>query len=241
MTIARMKRLSKIYHPAIYSRFFRMIGQPVFRGLFLLFSKIKVIGRENIPRRGPYMVVFNHVSLYDPPVVVAFWPTQLEVLGAIEVWSRKGQGILARLWGGIPIRRSVLHREAIDQTIAVLRSDLPLLLSPEGGRSHVPGLRKAKTGIVYIAEATQAPIIPVGVTGTTDDFLQKLLQGKRPEVQMNIGKPFTLPQSLEDRELIPREVRQRKADYIMSKIADLLPVTYHGYYGNLQTNKINVT
>ncbi len=180
------------------------------------------------------MVVFNHVSLYDPPVVVAFWPSKLEVLGAIEVWSRKGQGILARLWGGIPIQRSELHREAIDQTLSVLRSDYSLLLSPEGGRSHVPGLRKAKTGIVYIAETSHVPIIPVGLTGTTDDFLQKALQGQRPEIEMKIGQPFTIPQSLEDQELIPREIRQRKADYIMARIADLLPATYRGYYGNLK-------
>jgi len=176
------------------------------------------------------MVVFNHVSIYDPPVVIAFWPRQIEILGAVEVWSRKGQGFLARLWGGIPIRRAEVHREAIDLTLSVLRSDLPLLLSPEGTRSHLPGLQKAKTGVVYIAEVSKVPIIPVGLTGTTDDFFQRAIHGDRPKLEMTIGQPFTLPEALNDAGLPPREVRQRKADYIMRRIAELLPLNYQGYY-----------
>ncbi len=162
-----------------------------------------------------------------------WWPSrpyQLEVLGAVEVWSRKGQAFLARLWGGIPIRRAEVHREAIDQTLSVLRSDLPLLMSPEGGRSHLPGLRKAKTGVVYIAEVSKVPIIPVGLTGTTDDFFERAIHGNRPEINVRIGQPFTLPVTLNDPALPPREVRQRKADYIMSRVAELLPPLYRGYY-----------
>ena len=239
MAIAKMQKMARKYQPALYARMFRIIGQPAFRGLFHVFSRIRVRGNENVPGRGAYLVVFNHVSIFDPPVVVAFWPSQLEILGAVEVWSRKGQGILARLWGGIPIRRTELHREAIDQTLSVLRSDLPLLVSPEGGRSHLPGLRKAKTGIVYLAEASHAPIIPVGVTGTTDDFFQKAIQGKRPEIELNIGNPFTLPASLDEPGIVPREIRQRKADYIMARIAELLPASYRGYYSGFQARGLH--
>ena len=219
------------YRPTAYRRVVREITRFIFRLLFALMGRIKITGRENVPAQGPYMVVFNHVSIYDPPFLVALWPYQIEILGAIEVWSRKGQSFLARLWGAIPIRRAEVHREAIDITLAVLRSNLPLLLSPEGTRSHVPGLQQAKTGVVYIAETTRVPIIPVGLTGTTDDFFQKAVHGSRPVIEMAIGKPFTLPADLDDPALPPREVRQRKADYIMHQVAELLPPVYRGYYG----------
>jgi len=230
MTTAKTAVLSKLYRPTPQTRAAREVVRSIFRGIYYLFSRIKSPGRENIPARGPYMVVFNHVSIYDPPVVAAFWPYQLEILGAVEVWSRKGQAFLARLWGGIPIHRTEIHREAIDQTLSVLRSDLPLLISPEGGRSHLPGLRKAKTGVVYIAEVSKVPIIPVGLTGTTDDFFQRAIHGYRPNIDVTIGQPFTLPEALNDQTLPPRDVRQRKADYIMSRVAALLPPAYRGYY-----------
>jgi len=230
MITAKTASLPKLYRPTAQRRVVREVARSIFRGLFYLLSRIKISGHENVPSHGPYMVVFNHVSIYDPPVVLAFWPYQLEILGAVEVWSRKGQAFLARLWGGIPIRRTEIHREAIDQTLSVLHSGLPLLISPEGGRSHLPGLRKAKTGVVYIAEVSKVPIIPVGLTGTTDDFFQRAIQGYQPRIEMTIGQPFTLPEALDDQTLLPREVRQRKADYIMSRIAALLPPAYRGYY-----------
>jgi 1-acyl-sn-glycerol-3-phosphate acyltransferase len=223
--------MPKFYKPSTQKRIIREISRVIFRGIFSIFSKIKISGNDNIPGKGPYLVVFNHVSLYDPPFVVSFWPKQLEILGAAEVWNRKGQGILARLWGGIPINRTEIHRDALDQTLKVLRSDLPLLVSPEGGRSHQPGLRKAKTGIVYLAEQSQVPILPVGVVGTTDDFLQRALRWTHPKLEMKIGEPFSLPGSISE-SFPPQEIRQRKADYIMSKIAELLPASYRGYYGN---------
>ena len=224
--------MAKYYQLSTQMRVRREITRTIFRGVFSIFSKIKITGEGNIPSQGPYMVVFNHVSIFDPPFVLSFWPQQLEILGAAEVWNRKGQGILARIWGGIPIIRNEIHRRAIDQTLNVLRSNLPLLISPEGGRSHFPGLRKAKTGIVYLAEVSQASILPVGVTGTTDDFFQQALQGKHPGLEMKIGKPFSLPVIVKEESLPPREIRQRKADYIMTRIAELLPATYRGYYQN---------
>ena len=240
MATSKMRRIIRKYRPAPLIQATRFLIQPLFRGLFHLLSHVKIEGHENVPQQGAYLVVFNHVSLYDPPVVLAFWPSKLEILGAIEIWSKKGQGVLARLWGGIPIRRTELHRDAIDQSLSVLQSDLPLLLSPEGGRSHQPGLRKAKAGIVYLAETTRVPIIPVGVTGTTDDFFQKAIHGERPLIELNIGSPFTLPATLEEPSLAPRDIRQKKADYIMARIAELLPASYRGYYGGMQPGGVNL-
>jgi 1-acyl-sn-glycerol-3-phosphate acyltransferase len=221
----------RIYRPTLFRRLVRGVMRFIFKALFSILGRVKITGREHVPDHGPYMVVFNHVSIYDPPFIIALWPYQIEILGAIEIWSRKGQALLARLWGAIPIRRAEVHREAIEITLAVLRSNLSLLLSPEGTRSHTPGLQQAKTGVVYIAETTGVPIIPVGLTGTTDDFFQHAIHGSRPWIEMSIGKPFTLPETLDDPVLPPREVRQLKADYVMNRIAELLPPVYRGYYG----------
>lgn len=177
------------------------------------------------------MLVFNHVSIFDPPFMIAFWPELPEVLGAIDVWNRPGQNILAGLYGAIPIRRGEVDRAAMEKMLRVLRGGRPLMVAPEGTRSHEPGLQMGKPGIIYIIEQTKVPVIPVGIVGTTDDFLKRVLRWERPQLEMNIGEPFYLP-SIDEAGLTPKEIRQRKVDYIMRKIAALLPDAYRGIYAS---------
>ncbi|MGB8212407.1 MAG: lysophospholipid acyltransferase family protein [Anaerolineales bacterium] len=201
----------------------------VLRLIFHILASVKVTGKENVPLRTPYIAAINHVSLFEAPLVGAFWPEQIEALGASDVWDRPGQNILARLWGGIPVHRGDYDRAALEGVISALRGGFALLIAPEGGRSHAPGLRQAKLGIAYIAEQTGMPVIPVGIVGTTDDFWQKASKGKRPRVEMRIGKPIQLP-LVEGKGTERRESRQRNADLVMRSIAGLLPEEYRGIY-----------
>jgi 1-acyl-sn-glycerol-3-phosphate acyltransferase len=222
----------KEYHPAWWVRW---LGRPFLRLvlglLFHILGRVKITGKENIPIGKPYIVAINHVSLFDPPFVGVFWPEQLEAMGAVDVWSRPGQGLLARLWGGIQVHRGEYDRAMFEKVLAVLRSGCPLLIAPEGGRSHAPGLRAAKPGIAYLAEQSGLPIIPVGIVGTTDDFMSKALRGRRPQLEMHIGRPIQLP-LIENKGAGRRDARQRNSDLVMRKIAGLLPENYRGVYSD---------
>jgi 1-acyl-sn-glycerol-3-phosphate acyltransferase len=218
------------YHVAWWRRWLaRPFVRMVLRLLLYILAPVKVTGRKNVPLHTAYIVVINHVSLFEAPLVGAFWPEQLEVIGASDIWDRPGQNILARLWGGIPVHRGDYDRAAIEGVLAALRNGLPLLIAPEGGRSHVPGLQQAKPGVSYIAEQTGLPIIPVGIVGTTDDFWRKASKGKRPPLEMHIGKPFQLP-TVTGKGTDRHESRQRMADLVMRHIAGLLPEEYRGVY-----------
>ena len=213
----------------------RWITRPLIRGVlglvFRLLAPIKITGKENVPLRTPYIVAINHVSLYEAPFVGVFWPEQLEALGASDVWDRPGQNILARMWGGVPVHRGDYDRAAMDGVVSILRSGYPLLMAPEGGRSHKPGMQIAKAGIAFISELTNLPIIPVAIIGTTDDFFQKASKGKRPPLEMHIGKPLHLP-PVEGKGVERHESRQRNADLVMRHIAGLLPENYRGVYSH---------
>lgn len=211
-------------------RFFRAVFRPCFRAVFHLLSKVEIVGYENVPSNGPYMIAVNHVSLFEPPFILAFWPTAPEAVGAVDIWSRPGQSTLARLYGGIPVHRGEYDRELIATMLAVLEKGLPLLIAPEGGRSHTPGLRRALPGVAYIVDKARVPVVPVGISGATDDFLQLALRGHRPCLTMHIGAPFRMPPVTgvgEDR----RKDRQNNVDLIMIHIARLLPIEYRGVYG----------
>lgn len=226
-----MQNMNAPYRLPLRNRISRALLRPVFRGLFHLLARVTVSGTENVPCGQPYIAVINHISTFDPPFGLAFWPENIEVLGASDIWERTGfgQNLLVRLFGATPVRRGEYDRRALERVANVLKSGYPLFMSPEGGRTRVVAMRQAKPGLAFLVEMTNAPVVPVGITGTTEDFFKKATRGLRPPLTMKIGKPITLP-PVEGRGEARRECRQRNTDLVMSRIAGLLPEEYRGYY-----------
>jgi 1-acyl-sn-glycerol-3-phosphate acyltransferase len=228
-----MSTNTPLYTVPFYRRLIRSLMRPFFRGLFHILSSVRITGKDNIPQKGPYLVAINHISLFEPPFILAFWPFALEAAGAIEIWERPGQNVLVRLYGGIPVHRGEYDRHLVEKLITVLNSGYPLLIAPEGGRTHTIGMRRANPGAAYIVDQAHVPVVPVGIQGTTDDFLKKALRWERPTLEMHIGAPFYLPH-LNGRGEARRLDRQHNADLIMEHIACLLPPEYHGVYAGMQ-------
>ena len=219
------------YHLAWWRRWLaRPFIRVLLRTVFHILAPVKITGKKNVPFHTAYIVAINHVSLFEAPFVGVFWPEQVEALGASDVWDRPGQKYLARLWGGIPVHRGEYDRAAMEGVISALRSGYPLLIAPEGGRSHIPGMRTAFPGVAYIVEQTGVPVIPVAIVGTTDDFFKKASKGERPLLEMRIGKPIQLP-PVDGKGEAKRLARQQNADLVMRHIAGLLPEEYRGVYG----------
>ena len=212
-------------------RLMRPALKSVFRLIFHALGRVKISGMENVPRHQPYIVAMNHVSIFDPPFVVSFWPETAEVIGASDVFEKKGQGTILKLYGVIPVHRGDYDRALMDTILDVLKSGQPLVIAPEGGRSHEPALRKAKPGVGYIIEHSAAPVAPVGIVGTTDDYWQRAKRGERPLLEMRIGKLIHFP-PMTEKGAARREARQRYADMVMNAIAGLLPEEYRGVYAS---------
>ena len=219
------------YRVPFQNKAFRWLLQPLFRGLFHLLSPVTITGRQNVPRHGAYVIAINHVSTYDPPLVVAFWPSPPEAVGAVEIWSRPGQSQLARLYGGIQAHRGEYDRRLLETMIAALQAGRPLLLAPEGGRSHKPGLRRGLPGVAYVADKAGVPVVPVGVIGTTEDYFQRARRGERPPVEISIGSPLRLPH-VNGHGVERRTALQNNTDLLMRHLAALLPPEYRGVYAS---------
>jgi 1-acyl-sn-glycerol-3-phosphate acyltransferase len=199
------------------------------RMLYLLLGRVRVEGLENIPRGTAYVAAVNHTSIFDPPLLVAFWPEMIAAIGASDYFGKPVQGTILSLYGIMPVHRGSYDRTVIQDMFMTLRAGMPLLIAPEGGRSHQPGMRRAKPGIALVVEETGVPVVPVGISGATDDFLMRGLRLERPRVRMRVGKPFH-PPAVEGHAAARREARQRNADMVMRRIAELLPPEYHGVY-----------
>ncbi len=219
-----------MYRVPFKTRLARAILRPLFRGVFHLLSRVRLVGFEHIPRQGAYIVAVNHISLFEPPLVLSFWPVAPEAIAAAEIWDRRGQSILVRLYRALRVHRGEYDRELVKVALAALKSGRPLVIFPEGGRTHVPGLKLALPGVAYLIDQARVPVVPVGIIGSTEDFLRRALHGKRPTLEMRVGRPFELP-PLTGQGEARRLSRRRNADLVMARIAALLPPEYQGVYG----------
>jgi 1-acyl-sn-glycerol-3-phosphate acyltransferase len=180
--------MSESYRVPFRYRLSRPALKAVFRLIFHVLGRVKLTGKEHVPHRKPYVVAMNHISIYDPPLIAAFWPEVLEIIGASDVFYKPGQGQLLKLYGVMPVHRGEYDRALLQRIVSIIKAGHPLLIAPEGGRSHVPAMRRAYPGIAYIIEETGVPVVPVGLVGTTEDFWQRARRGERPPLEMRMGR-----------------------------------------------------
>lgn len=191
-----------------------------------LTTQSEVAGLDNIPSRPPYLMVTNHLSAFDIPLLASVFPHPVRALAAIEHRSNPLYAPILEASGAIWVRRGEVDRQALREALAVLERGEVLGLAPEGTRaSESHALQEGKAGAAYVATRVDVPIVPVGIAGT-EKIKHSVLRLRRTPVQVTIGEPFRLPDSDRARSDKLRE----HTDLIMRRIADLLPEEYRGIY-----------
>ena len=197
---------------------------------FAVLSDLHVIGRENLPRSGPLIVVANHFHFTDPAAMIRAVPWPLEILrGGQMVDAPFVVTFLPRLWGAYTVQRGTGSRSAMRASKAVLEQRGVLGIFPEGG-SWAPVLRPARPGAAYLAALTGAPVLPIGLDGLVDLFPQ-LGRGRRATVTARIGKPIG-PFQTTGRGRQKRGQLEEIGHTIMNHIADLIPPERRGIYSD---------
>lgn len=188
--------------------------------------KVKVSGLEYIPAAGPTIVVFNHVTMFDPAVVGLIIKKRDAVpLAKVELSRSLATSWMIWGWNGIPVLRGEVDRAALRRALELLKTDDMLLISPEGHRNH-DGLRNPKEGTALLANQGNATILPVGVSGT-EHIWASLKRFRRTEVIANIGRPFRLKPG------VNRKQYQQATDEIMYQISSLIIPELRGDYADL--------
>ncbi len=202
------------------------LGRPLARFCFGTFGRMEITGAENVPPRGPVILACNHLAFTDPPLLVAAIPRPLHFLGKKELFTNPLGRFLMHGFHVLPYDRTVASTETMRTLLRLLDQDRVVALFPEGTRSKSHTLQEAQLGIVYLALKSQAPILPVGVTGT-----EKTRGWRMPmplcRLTASIGPPFTLPM-IEGR--TPRPVMQGMLRMIMERVAMQLPPEFRGVY-----------
>ncbi len=200
--------------------------------LLRLFVGFRVTGWRNMPRRGPVIVVANHLHNFDPVVLSAALPRPIFYMGKRELFRNRAFTWLIRQFGGFPVNRDAIDRAALRHVGLLLDEGLAVGVFPEGTRSVTGGIGAVQPGIALLALQTGAPLLPVGIAGTEvlplDAKAAKRGRRGRACVRVVVGRPFTLP---------PRRPGERPdlpalTDRIMREVAALLPPAYRGLYAD---------
>jgi 1-acyl-sn-glycerol-3-phosphate acyltransferase len=190
------------------------------------FADWQVTGKDNVPPRGPLIVVANHQSNFDPPLLCASLPRRVSFLAKKSLFKSAIPSWFLRSYGAYPVDRGGADIGAYRWALRQLDAGQMIVIFPEGTRTR-GGMRKAHPGVARLALSTGVSLLPVGMTGT--ERLGTVLRVFNPtgKIRVNIGPPFAVP-NIDGRP--GPDVLKSITDMIMQRVAAQLPREYRGVY-----------
>ncbi len=185
----------------------------------------RIVGVEHVPRSGPFILVSNHCSNLDPPILG--WASGHQVSRVVHFMAKVEMsrwpivGWLASQSGVYFVRRGEGDRAAQRFSMDSLAAGRPLALFVEGTRSRDGHLKVGKPGAALLAMRSGAPLVPVGIAGTHRIFPGRSRWPHPTRVTVHFGTPFMLPHEPEGR--LDRVALNEGTDRIMDEIEALLP------------------
>jgi 1-acyl-sn-glycerol-3-phosphate acyltransferase len=210
-------------------RFIRGILRAGVNVVATILTRWEVSGKENVPEKGPLLIVSNHFSFLDTvaPIHSTRWP--LEFIGDFQMPNAPSiMRVFPNTWQTLKIEQGTPNFEALNASEAILAQDGVLVIYPEG-HVHSGPLHKALPGAAYMALRTGVPILPMGTISDNDWKLFKTLTEKKRRlgIRTKIGEIFELLKSNNPNRPSRQEIRDAER-LIMTRIAALLPKEYRG-------------
>lgn len=147
--------------------FIYKIIRVIVKGLVYLFFRPQVVGYENIPKNGPYVLAGNHTKWLDPVLLVGVaGKNQVHFLAKEEMWHDFFGWIVVKAMGRIPVNRKIHDKDALVSAYDYLNSGNCIGIFPEGTINKTKDLvMPFKIGAVKMCKETAADLVPFVITG----------------------------------------------------------------------------
>ena len=162
----------------------------IISGSIRLYTRMRVEGRENIPRKGGFVLAPVHRSYVDTPIAAGVTRRRLRFMAKDTMWKKRWIGWLISSVGGFPVSRGTSDIEALRRCFELLAAGEPLVMFPEGERKSGPIVQPLFEGAAYVACRGKVPIVPVGIGGSERVMPKgaKVLYPRR--VRVIVGMPM---------------------------------------------------
>lgn len=198
--------------------FLKKIGRVIIKICVYTYCKIvyrvKIYGKENIPKDGPIVFCGNHRTYLDPPLIVITAGRHMRFIAKEELKKNPLFAFLGIVFEGIFVKRNSKDITAMKEAIKTLKSGGCIGIFPEGTRN---GLEKndgkLKNGAAYMALKTGAQIVPIGIVGPSKPFTKNAII---------YGKPIDLSEFSNKK--IEKEDEEKVSNIIKEKILELTKI-----------------
>tara|TARA_B100000700_G_scaffold330869_1_gene459639 strand:- start:2990 stop:3655 length:666 start_codon:yes stop_codon:yes gene_type:complete len=161
--------------------------------IFKILLRGTVIGKENVPKNIPIIVVSNHGSHFDPPIIGHALGRPVAFMAKAELFKIPFIGFLIRKCGAYPVRRGASDREAIKSALLRLQEGWATGIFLDGTRQDNGLVNNPMQGAAFLSARTGIPLLPIAIINThralpVGAFIPRLIP-----VQMKIGKLIPAP------------------------------------------------
>ena len=146
-------------------------------------------GVENIPEKGSFILVSNHVSHLDPIVAAVFIRRDISFLGKKGLFKNRFLGWYMRKIRVIPVDKEGSPYGGLKEIIKKIKEGVPIYIFPEGTRGDGTRFLEPEPGAAFLAVKFDLPVLPVYVQGTDKALPKHARRIKRVPVNVYYGKP----------------------------------------------------
>lgn len=167
--------------------FYRLVKYSLVLPIFRTYFQGQVWGIEKVPKTGKLVVVSNHASVFDPPLLGAGLPRPLCYMAKQELFSHPLFRKLIITLGAYPVNRGEADRKAIREAVARLEQGWATVIFIEGTRTKDGKVYHPKLGAALIAAKAGAPLLPVAIHGTEKILPPGFSFPRMTKITINVG------------------------------------------------------
>jgi 1-acyl-sn-glycerol-3-phosphate acyltransferase len=158
---------------------------------FLIYFRMRRIGREQLPRSGPLLLASNHRSFLDPFVIGTLVRRPVYYMAKRELFEKRWQAVLLNALGAFPVDRGAGDTGAMETARMILARGDCVVLFPEGTRVRSGPLGEPRRGVGRLALETGVPVAPVAVFGS--EHIRRGWRIRPRKVYLRVGAPLRFP------------------------------------------------
>ena len=180
-----------ILQKLIYQLVSKLLVFPIYKFVF----RGCLIGRENIPQKDPFIVVSNHGSLLDPPLLGHALGRNISFMAKAELFKVPFLGFIIKACGAYPVKRGIADKNTIKTACKKLSNDNCIGIFIDGTRQKNGRVNKPKQGAALLAFKNQKLLLPVAIVNSHKVMRFKFCIPLFSKIVIKVGKPFQPPQS----------------------------------------------
>jgi len=180
-----------------------------------ILSPVKVTGLDKIDTSKPHVYAVNHASALDIPVLYVYLPFQFRIVFKKELLSYPIVGWQLKRSGQVCIdqQKPTNSIAAIRSAVKSLKTGMPLVIYPEGGRTPDGEIKPFLPGAFFLAIKAQVDIVPVALVGTYELLPMNTYHIKCRPLEMRVGEPIsTAGLTMRDMEAVSAKVKKAMED-----------------------------